>query len=152
MAKIKWVLILCLFGFIFNRCGSTPTTPEPSSTNRATYAATIQVTGTYLESLDQFSFDWVYAVTNTNGIGATVLRVELFLYHGTEKFTAGTLYPQVAVRIEANQTYTWKYLGDTRTNQGFRYDQARAYMYVQDDKGYETIIYNPDPVSIVWSN
>jgi hypothetical protein len=92
------------------------------------------------------------STSNTNGIGASILRVETYLYHGSTKYTAHTWYPTGAARIEGNQPYRWEFLVDTYAYPGFYYDKAQVMMYLKDDNGYDVTISNSDPVTIIWVN
>jgi hypothetical protein len=151
----RFVFVSLIAGFIFlNSCSNSnsPTStkaPEPVKP-RATYTGLITVDGWYYSYFGTISFNWKYVVTNTNGIGATVLRSELYYYHNGTGYTGHTWYPQGTSRIEGNGTYTWTFNFDSYSYPGFLPDKAQVKMYVKDDNGYDETIWNQDPVTIIW--
>jgi hypothetical protein len=153
----KWCIFVLFFVglLLLSSCGgSSPTAPDPPAAKpQATYTGSwTQLAGWYYPSLGVVSFNWGYTVTNTNGIGATVLRVETFAYHDGVKYQGHTWSPTGTARIEGNQTYTWSFNFDTYTWPGYKYNSGQFMMYVKDDNGYDIVIYDPNPKTITWMN
>ena len=128
----------------------TPTTPAPVTKPQATYVGNPpDVKGCYFSTLNAITIGWSFAVTNANGIGATILRVEKNLYYGGNKFAGISWLTTGTCRIEGNSSYTWTG-ADNYYWPGYRYDRAQVMIYVKDDNGYDVTITNNTPVAITW--
>jgi len=140
-------LVCLLIIFLVHCKKGTPTTPEPPKP-RATYSGTLLVEGLFDTYWGDCYIGYNYTISNTNGIGATIIRVEHDLLYLGSVVNSETWFPSTTQRIEGYSAYTWTFV-EFYAYPGFLPDQARVRVYVKDDNGYDITI-TSDVVIIVW--
>ena len=146
-SKILALGLVCLLIIFLVYCKKgTPTTPEPPKP-QATYTGVMSASGLHYTYLDLIQVTWEYSITNTNNVGATIIKVEYRLRNEGQDVWTNTYWPTETERIGANLTYNWTDFATMILT--YRPAKAKVLVYVHDDNGYDQTI-TGDPVWIDW--
>jgi hypothetical protein len=141
-------LAVLAFCVALQHCGSTtspeaPTPPPPKPKAVLTGSATAACT--YYSRKIWFAF--AFTAYNTSSVGATLTRVETFLYSDGYYWTGPSW--AFGAYIAPQAEYSWKRL--EVIDNGPRYPKIKAVLYYSDDNGYSSTL-TISNVSVLWFN